>query len=289
MKVPAWLPILAAAIVGIQLGAAITVTRLIAADVPPATIALIRYLIGAACMAPFLFRIDWRAMPWRDFFAISALGIGQFGILVALLNYGLITVPAGRGAVLFSTVPVLALVLSVIFRGERLRLVPAIGVVLTIVGVAVAVSNRDDWAGGVSTGDLVILASALIGATTSVLYSPYVARYKAFPLGAFAMAASVAFLVGPSIYEGALPDLVLHPEPRIWGALIFVGLSSAVAFGLWLWALGHTTPTRVTMFFALGPVAAALLSAFWLGEHVTVPVQIGLVLVVAGLVVARRR
>ena len=40
-----------------------------------------------------------------DILPIAALGIGQFGILIALLNYGLRTVPAGRGALIFASFP----------------------------------------------------------------------------------------------------------------------------------------------------------------------------------------
>ena len=45
-----------------------------------------------------------------DMLPIAPLGIGQFGVLIALLNFGLRTVPAGRGALIFASFPLLTLV-----------------------------------------------------------------------------------------------------------------------------------------------------------------------------------
>ena len=54
-----------------------------------------------------------------DILPIAALGIGQFGILIALLNYGLQTVPAGRGALIFASFPLLTLIVAALLGHER--------------------------------------------------------------------------------------------------------------------------------------------------------------------------
>ena len=54
-----------------------------------------------------------------DILPIAALGIGQFGVLIALLNYGLRTVPAGRGALIFATFPLLTLIVAALAGHER--------------------------------------------------------------------------------------------------------------------------------------------------------------------------
>src|SRR3954469_20649654 len=89
----------AAAGTGVQVGAAIVASRFAVAEVPPLTLAMLRYAIGFACLLPFAVRSLPNAAPapiepprgsvWRDYFAMAALGIGQFGILIALLNFGL--------------------------------------------------------------------------------------------------------------------------------------------------------------------------------------------------------
>lgn len=66
-------------------------------------------------------------------------------------------------------------------------------------------------------------------------------------------------------------------------AVIFIGLSSGGGYLLWLWALKHTTPTKVTVFLSLSPVTAALLGWLLLGEEMTAGILIGLAAVMVGL------
>ena len=46
------LAVLAAAITGVQVGAAITATRYVAGEISPASLAFLRYAIGVACLVP---------------------------------------------------------------------------------------------------------------------------------------------------------------------------------------------------------------------------------------------
>jgi drug/metabolite transporter (DMT)-like permease len=68
--------------------------------------------------------------------------------------------------------------------------------------------------------------------------------------------------------------------------VLFIGFSSGVGYFLWLWALGHASPTRVTAFLALSPITAALLGGLLLHEPVTTGSLLGLALVALGLWVA---
>ena len=69
-------------------------------------------------------------------------------------------------------------------------------------------------------------------------------------------------------------------------AVVFIGLSSGLAYFVLLWALAQTTPTRVTVFQALAPVSATGLGIVLLGESVSGRFITGLVAVAVGLVVA---
>ena len=46
------LAVVAAAITGVQVGAAITATRYVAGEISPASLAFLRYAIGVACLIP---------------------------------------------------------------------------------------------------------------------------------------------------------------------------------------------------------------------------------------------
>jgi drug/metabolite transporter (DMT)-like permease len=277
------LALLAAAATGVQVGAAITATRYVAADISPASLAFLRYAIGVACLVPTLAFVRAR-FARRDILPIAALGIGQFGILIALLNFGLKTVPAGRGALIFASFPLLTLMFAALIGRERVTLPKLAGILLTLVGVGFALGDKVLGAGALS-GELLILAAAATGAVCSVLYRPYLQRYPTLPVSTFAMAAAAVALLVPALTA----DLATAPvqlSGRAWAAIVFIGLSSGSFYVLWLWALKTIAATRATVFMALSPVTAVVLGAMFLGEPLTALMIAGVACVAAGLWVA---
>ncbi len=288
------LAILAAAATGVQVGAAITATRLVANDISPASLAFLRYAIGVACLIPAIALAGRVRFARGDILPIAALGIGQFGILIALLNYGLKTVPAGRGALIFASFPLITLIVAALLGHERVTTNKIAGILATLLGVFLALSDKllggdsalPGW--GTLGGELAILAAAATGAICSVLYRPYLARYPTLPVSAFAMAAAAAALLIPA----ALDDLFVAPlqlGAAGWAAIVFIGISSGSFYVVWLWALKTIAATRVTVFLALSPITAALLGAAFLDEPLTAMMIAGVVCVALGLWLANWR
>jgi drug/metabolite transporter (DMT)-like permease len=264
-------------------------TRLVVDQAGPASLALLRYCIAVCCLLPavVLSRSRVRFAP-RDLVPIALLGMTQFGILIALLNYGLRSVPSARAALIFATFPLLTSLVAAALGRERLTPAKMTGVLLTILGVGLALGEKTLSRGAgdpIWLGELAVFASALSGAVCSVLYRPYLERYPTLPVSAFAMLASVAFLTPLAAGEGLFAS---WPEftPGGWLAVVFIGFSSGGGYYLWLWALSHAPPTQVTAFLALSPVTAAALGVWLLGEPVSLPAVLGLVSVGAGLALA---
>jgi drug/metabolite transporter (DMT)-like permease len=275
----------AAATTGVQVGAAMVATRFVVDQTGPASLALLRYAIGFCCLLPFVLWTGERTrFDGRDWLPIAFLGMTQFGLLIALLNYGLRLIPSGRAALIFATFPFLTMLIAAALGRERLSPAKTLGVLLTIAGVGLALGEKLMQRGGGHAwlGEAAVFASALSGAVCSVLYRPYLRKYPTLPVSAFAMLASVVFLAVLAQREGFLDSL-----PRItaagWAAIVFVGFSSGVGYFLWLWALKRASATRVTVFLALSPLTAAGLGALVLGERVSILAALGLVLVALGL------
>jgi drug/metabolite transporter (DMT)-like permease len=281
----------AAALTGVQVGCSIVATRFVVEQTGPASLALLRYAIGFVCLLPILLVAGPRPrLAARDVLPIALLGIAQFGVLILLLNYALRFVPSGRAALIFATFPLLTLLVASALGAERLTPSKALGVLLTLGGVGCALGERALQRGGAATpwrGEVVVFLSALTGAACSVLYRPYLRRYRALPVSALAMLASVVFLALPAAGEG-----FFSTAPRLttggWLAVVFIGVGSGGGYYLWLWALDHAPSTEVTVFLALSPVTATILGATLLGEAVSPIVGVGVVLVAAGIWIATR-
>ena len=274
-------------------------SRFVVAEVPPLTLAMLRYAIGLACLLPF----SWGAIRAatrnhatrdatnslaKDLAAMATLGIGQFGVLIALLNWGLQHVGAAPAALVFSLFPLLTLLLAGALGQERITPALVLGVLLSIAGVACALLPKlgapeaSHW-----WGELAVAAAALTGAVCSVLYRPYLRRYPTLPVSAFAMLASVLALAVLALAED-WPDRVREISAQGWAVVAFVGVSSGAGYYAWLYALKQESPTRVTVFLALNPVTAALLGWALLGEPLHPGAWGALALIAAGLWLATR-
>jgi drug/metabolite transporter (DMT)-like permease len=274
-------------------------SRFAVAEVPPLTLAMLRYAIGFLCLLPFvaggLAQVRRHpAVPVTrsragDLLAMAALGIGQFGILIALLNFGLQHVGAAQGALIFSLFPLMTLLLSAALGRERMTWPLLLGVLVSIAGVAAALApklgaspDHHHW-----WGELAVATAAGIGALCSVWYRPYLLRYPTVPVSAFAMLASVLFLAVAATAEH-WPTRLASFSLQAWAAIGFIGVSSGIGYFWWLYALKHETPTRVTVFLALNPVTAALLGWALLGEPVGPSSMVALLLIASGLWLATR-
>ncbi len=279
------LPVLAAILTGIQVGAALVASRYVIDQTSPSVLALLRYAIGFLCLLPAFLILSRQGFRVKDVLPISILGIFQFGILVALLNYAVQFMPSAQVALIFSTFPLQTLVLAFVFGKEDITVRKVIAVFLTIIGVAVTL-----WPDLLKTGEngihltavLSVLLSAFIGALCSIFYRPFLERYPAQNVSLLAMAASVLVL---SLYSGFQGEFLTIRDigSEGWYAILFIGISSGVGYFAWLWALKYLPPTRVTMFLSLGPISSAVLGGLFLSEPITFSLIAGIGLVVSGL------
>jgi drug/metabolite transporter (DMT)-like permease len=285
------LAVAAAAATGVQVGSAIVATRFVIDQTDPVTLAFLRYFIGF-CL---LLLPAWHsARGWfdrHDLLPIAALGIGQFGILIVLMNYGLQFIPSARAALIFASVPLLAMTFASLIGYERMSLLKTVGVLLTIAGVAFAMGEKvvQEGAEGAGwMGELAVLASALCAALCSVFYRPYLRKYPTLQVSAFAMFASVGFLAVAALLGGNFTESFRFTFGG-WLAVLFIGGSSAIGYFLWLWALGHSSPTKVTVFLSLSPITSAALGALLLAEPISLLFITGLFCVILGLWLAHWR
>lgn len=282
------LAVAAAAGTGIQVGAALVASRHVALDIGPATLALLRYAIGFACLLPVALRVGAWPFRGRDVAPIALLGILQFAALIALLNHALQHIPPGRAALIFATFPLLTVLIAAATGREPLTLRRVVAVLLSIAGVGLALGGGTLGGGSeIGQGDVAAFLAALCGAVASVGYGPYLKRYPTVPVSTFAMAAAVIALAPMTLAEAPLERLAsLGPDK--WAAILFIGLSSGIGYFLWLFALRHSDAGKVTIWLGLSPVVAGMLGAILLGDPFGPPAIAGTALVLAGLRLATR-
>ena len=280
----------AAAVTGVQVGAALVATEAVVAEVGAGRLGFLRYAIALTFLLVLVFLGKARPLPARDLIPVALIGIGQFGVLIALLNLALLYTSSARVALVFATLPLMTLALG--WLGARARLgarelgARELGaILLTLLGLA-ALLGAEALADEMTASDLVGFAAAggatLTGAVCACVYRPYLQAHGVVTVSAIAMAASLL----PLGLLGLLEAPAQSPSdwsPGTLALIAFIGLSSGLGFLLWLYALASLDAAVVTAFLALSPVTATALSVLLLSAEISPGLVAALALVTAGL------
>ncbi len=235
-----------------------------------ASFSLVRLATGALVLVPLLVRGEGR---W------SLSGGASLFVYVAMFSWAYVELPTATGALILFAVVQATILLTGIARGERVRLLGWIGLVVSLTGLAVLLVPQ------VETGRLV---PALFMAASGIAWGAYtmIGRGAAAP----GVHTARSFAIGALL---ALPLLALSDGmPGVHG-LMLAGLSGAVTSGLGyvVWnrvspALGLATLATVQL---ATPLVAALGGVALLGEAVTRELVVSGALIVAGIAMTLRR
>jgi len=274
-----------AAIISSSLGGmAGAVTRFIIVASDPVTVAAFRFGIGFAILLPIALLLRARWPGGRDWIGVALLGIMFFGCFFIVYNEALRFTTAARGALALSTLPLLTMLAAALLGVERMTARKSTGVLIAVGGVGVALAaGLADAPPGAWRGDLIMAA----GTTTMALYNvwsrPLIARSSALGFVTAGMGFGAALVVALAAMRGGFVVLD-HLSSSQWLAVAYLGAGGgAAAFFLWVFALQHTTPTRVANTMTVNPISASLLATAIVGEPIGANLAFGIAAVGVGI------
>jgi drug/metabolite transporter (DMT)-like permease len=268
-------------------GTAAVATRYVLPETDALTVTFLRNGGAMAlmlCLALATTRVRIRG---ADLPVVLGLGIVQFGLMQLLFVSAFHYMPAARGALVLSTMPIQTLILAALLRREQLTPLKVLGGLLAFAGVAVALGDRAAASGPeVWKGDLLMFGSAFCGALYNVLASIGLRKYPAVSVIAVQLPAGVAAIFVALLVTGDV-TAITRLSLNAWLIIIYLmSLGGVLSFYLWIWALERIAPTSVAITITVNPISAAVLGAVLLGEPITLHMMIGLVGVVAGIILA---
>ncbi len=245
----------------------------------------LRLGLGAATLFVLLAALRRLRVPRRhDWPMIAVVGTIQIGLFMALVHWGLQYVPAGRAALLAYTTPIWVVPGAMLFLGERLTVLRALGLLAGLSGLAVLFNPLSlDWTDGqVVKGNLILLGAALCWATGIVFVKRHVWRCTA--LDAVPWQLLIAATIGLAIALAADDGRAIDWNVRSILILLYNG-SLATALTVWaVISINLALPAVTTSLAMLGvPAGGLLLSVLILGESLTHSLLLGLVLIVGGV------
>lgn len=240
---------------------------------PPVSLAVGRWVVALAVLAPFVGAQAWRergllARHWRLIAACGAFGIAGYNALGYL---ALQTVPATSVAFLNSTLPLMVPLAAVVLGVERITWKALLGIGISFLGVTWIVARGELahlLALRLGGGELLVLLAVANYAVYSVLLRRKPAALSPLVFLAATMAAGLVVLLPFWALELARGARIPTDAASV-GAVLYIGLfASLFAFILWSRCVATLGATVTGVSFHLVALFTALLAFLVLREPV---------------------
>lgn len=265
-------------------GLAAATTRFAVSGIDPVTLSMFRFGGGFVLLLPIALMLRSRWPQGRDWIGTALLGVMLYAGFFVVYSVAFIHTTAARGALAISTLPLLTMVVAALLGAEPLTRRKAAGVLIAFAGVAIALlAGLTTSPQGAWRGDLLMLGGVVSMAFFNVWSRPLIGRSSALGFVTLGMGFGAACLVGIVLATGRL-GIVPAFDASQWVAVVFLSIfGGAGAFFLWIFALQHTTPTRVANTGTITPLASALLAAVIVNEPIGFNLVVGLAAVAVGI------
>ena len=240
-------------------------------QVPPLTLNFFRWLIVWIILIPFTAKdifINIKIIK-KNFYSILLMSITSISIFNSVVYYSLNFTQVLNGALMISTIPVLIIFISFIFRVEKINLNQVLGLILSITGVVIIITQLEfsrlihlD----LNKGDLWLLVAMLSWAIYSTMLKTHKTGLNYLTFISVIVTLGLIFLLPQFLFELNNQKLIKFNFTFILiisYVVLFAGLG---AYIFWNKAVLIVGPSRAGIFLHLMPVFSSLMAIFLLNE-----------------------
>lgn len=267
-------------------------SRLAVGHISPMSLTSLRWVFVCAVL-PFLMRHQLRAhLPvlrqrWVFVVLMGTIGFTAFNAVMYMAAYSTTAINIG---ILQGSIPIFVLLGALAVYRTPIGLLQAIGVLVTLLGVAVVASQGDYH----NLTQLAFVPGDLWMILACTFYAGYTVAIRSRPampgLVFFTALAIVACIVSvPLLLAEIASGHAFWPTMRGWAILAFVVIGPSLLSQLFfLRAVELIGPGRAGVFVNLVPIFAPLLAVLILGEQIALYHGLALALVLGGIFIAER-
>jgi drug/metabolite transporter (DMT)-like permease len=274
-------------------GGAFGSTKHVLTELPPLTVAAIRFLCAGLLMTCWtIWRGEWDWPAVRSYWA-GLLGLGATGIFGynALFNIGMQYTSAINGALVIVINPVTTSLVAVLFLGERWTIKQGLGAVISAIGVLIVITRGDLSALltlSLNRGEVLLLAAVATWTTYAILGKIIMRRVApALATAASMLMGSLMLLIASWQEHGweKLPQVSFQVAAEIIYLSIFASFIAFLIFNMGVREIGAG---KASAYINLMPVNAVMIAALLYGEIVTWPHVVGMIFVMSGVLLTTR-
>jgi drug/metabolite transporter (DMT)-like permease len=263
-------------------------------DVPPLTLNFFRWLIVWIILIPFTFHdiIKNFKIIRNNFYSLFFMSITSISVFNSVVYYSLNFTQVLNGALMISTIPVLIIFISFIFRTEKINFNQILGVIFSITGVITIVTRLDffrlinlDF----NKGDLWLLIAMLSWAIYSTMLRTYKIPLKSLTFISIIVSIGLVFLLPQFLFEYKNDQIIHFNLPVILitsYVVLFAGLGAYIFWNKGVLILGAN---KAGIFLHLMPVFSSFMAIFILNEKLMSFHLIGAAVIVVGIYLSSKK
>lgn len=276
-------------------GGNFVIGRAVAGDIPPLTLAFLRWCAAFVVFFPLVYRRTRQEWPviqanWPAVIAMAITGVASFNTLVYI---GLHYTTSINASLMNSSTPIIIYILSFIFLKERLSKFQLTGTTLSLIGVLFIISGGSIGSllsFSFNKGDLIVLAAVFCWSIYSLLVKQYAGRLPGYSTFLVTIGLGIVMLLPFTVYELMTTSASINWSFGTVGAIFYVGIAaSIVAFLSWNSGVVAIGPNRASIYLNFIPFFAAVFAILFLEEQVIVAQLIGGLAVIGGVVLSNKK
>lgn len=260
-------------------------SKFVLLEIPPAELVMLRLSLAAVALwlIVLAMRPDARLrnVGWRPL----VMGILEPGLVTFLVSVGLTMTSPVSGSVFWGLMPLLMPLLARVVLGEQIEFVVLAAAMIAFGGTVILVWGQTHHGGGNLLGDFIV-ASGVLASAFNGLIARRNAQAGANPLVTASWQLTSACAVAALLLLIMPATGTVDASPQSIGVLVYLGLVvSAGVYILSNYAMRHLPVGRMSLLGCLTAPLGAMLSALFLGTHVSAldVFAVGLVIVAVAL------
>jgi len=263
-------------------------------EIPPLTLNFYRWFIAWIILAPFTLKEviqNWIIIK-DNFISLVIMAFTSISVFNSVVYYALNYTQVLNGVLMISTIPVLIIFISSIFKTEKTNIFQVLGVVVSLCGVVIIITKMEFQRLihlQLNKGDLWMLVAMFSWATYSIMMKEKKINLKPFVLLQTLITIGVIFLAPMYFFEimnGQYLTMNIPVILTIGYVVLFAGIG---AYIFWNGAVLLIGPNRAGVFLHLMPVFSALMAIFLLGEKFSYYHFYGALFIVFGIFLSSKK
>jgi drug/metabolite transporter (DMT)-like permease len=267
------------------------IMKFVVMQYPPASFRALTFILGTLAIGLYaLWKRDALKVPAAERWLTLKLSIPNMVMWHLGLAYGLTLMGSGRTAIIGYTMPVWALLTSVVLFSEKLTWRASMAVACSLLATLLLAQQEFSNFAGQPLGLVLVLGAAIAWGIGNAMMKNAKLSISSVSLTFWSLlAGTVVFCLFAIIFESSRWR---WPGLLEWLAIVYGGLVTfALSYVAWFRVARKLSPVASGLSIMLVPVIGLVSGALMLGETIALPdvVALGFILLAMGLVLTPRR